>query len=334
MNFTQCRLLVALLCLLCTPTSLTQDYYGRSGPTKLSFKIPAIIGNAPIITITETSYITDYPVLSENCPTDYLDFGAPPITITQQPITVTKVLPPLIITTTLPAVPHDSESCDTSNTVSDLTINNPSGANNFSTAADAARTTVTDLVITYPLITAGLVIILTITVFSCCMFLCAIKCSQARKNARRAKKLTKGWSGKILKSQKKNKKGLAKHKLSISNPFTGKGFTSADIHAPPKLPNRNSTIGTDGIEMDTLRSLQRDSLRALAAAPKQPQSAAKTKPNPTYDSPDQIDLASPSHQALLNENFHDVPLNDQTEHEYVLPDNVPQYRGSLMGGPI
>ena len=86
--------------------------------------------------------------------------------------------------------------------------------------------------------------------------------------------------------------------------------------------------------MDTLRSLQRDSLRALAAAPKQPQSAAKSKPNPTYDSPDQIDLASPSHQALLNENFHDVPLNDQTEHEYVLPDNVPQYRGSLMGGPI
>ena len=306
--------------LLCSSTVLTQAEEDplRGGPTKISFKIPGIKETTRTVTVTKTEYleIMTEPVTSD-CLTDYLDYCGPPLTVTKPPVTITKPAitvtkaSRIIVTTTLAAVPCPNDLSNTSYTVTA----NRSVPNYSSKAEEIARMSVTDLVVNYPMITASLVIILAITVFSCCMALCAIKCSQARKNARQATKLTREWSGNILKNQRKHKKGPARSNSSpsISNPLAGSFMTSANFHEPPKLPERNCTAKANELEMNSLSALQKKALGAL-----QKEALGAT---PKY------------YGSLLNENATYDQV--QTDNGYVEPNNEPPiYRGALGGGAI
>ena len=315
--------LYTLVCaLLCSSTVLSYTKTEEDplslfgGPTKISFNIPGI--KESTVTVTETHYveIMTEPV-SSDCLTDYLDYCGPPHTVTKPPVTITQPAitvtkaSKIIVTTTLAAVPCPIDLSNTSYTVS----SNRSVHNYSSKAEEIARLSVTELVMNYPMITASLVIILAITVCSCCMALTAIKCSQVRKNARQAARLARERSGDILKNQRKRKKGPARSNSSpsISNPLAGSFMTSANFHEPPKLPERNCTAEANELEMNSLSALQKKALGAL-----QKEALGAT---PKY------------YGSLLNENstYDEV----QRDNGYVAPDNLPPiYRGALGGGVI
>ena len=311
--------LYTLVCaLLCSSTVLSYTKTEEDplslfgGPTKISFNIPGI--KESTVTVTETHYVE---IMTEpqssDCLTDYLDYCGPPQTVTKPPVTLTQPAitvtkaSKVIVTTTLAAVPCPIDLSNTSYTVS-----SNRSVHNYSSKAEEIALSVTELVQNYPMITASLVVILALTVCSCCLVLTAIKCSQVRKNARQAARLTRERSGDILKNQRKRKKGPARSNSSpsISNPLAGSFMTAGNFHETPKLPERNCAAKPSELEMNALTALQRKAANeALGATPKY------------YGS------------TLLNENaaYNQV----ETDNDYVEPNNEPPiYKGALGGGII
>ena len=270
--------LYTLVCaLLCSSTVLSQTEEDplRGGPTKISFNIPGIKESTRTVTVTETHYleIMTEPVTSD-CLTDYLDYCGPPHTVTKPPVTITHPAitvtkaSKIIVTTTLAAVPCPIDLSNTSYTVS-----SNRSVHNYSSKAEEIALSVTELVQNYPMITASLVVILAITVCSCCLVLTAIKCSQVRKNARQAARLARERSGDFLNNQRKRKRGppaRSNSSPSVSNPFAGSSFMTANnFPEPPKLPERNCPAKPSEQEMNALTALQKKAAKeALGAIPK------------------------------------------------------------------
>ena len=336
-----------LFLLLCSSAVQPQNYYGRDDSTSLLFNIPNVIN-----TITLTSYVTITPPTVTNIKTIHDVINTSPITVSQgstgdycattqmtkKAITVTHFAT-TTVTTTMVNQPFPSDHpCTHDHTMSDNMSNDTGSNNNRTLIKKTARVTVTSLVTNNPLVTAGLLIILGITVFSCCVALCAIKCSQARKNVRRARKLINKWSQHIWREREMNKRIQRNHRSAISRPVNKLPLkTSGDA---PTLPNRNVRTEMNDIEMDDLKTLQRQAAKRLGAIPKQTKAIIEQEPNSDSDSPDHpltknndspdqpTDYPNTTNQTLTNEKTN---VDSSNDNEYCVPDNVPNF-GGILGG--
>ncbi len=352
-----------LVLLLCIPVTVAQDYYGKKGTSTLSFNIPGV---AKTITLTQVGYVTitqaqPEPATLTKTIHDVIKMSPVTTTVSQpldtihcnptQTVTkqgITKTLTTLYTTTVIstrfaPCSPAD-QPCNDYNHRSDDVFNS-SNINNNSTLTKS-RVTVTSLVTNNPIITAGLLIILGITVFSCCVILTAIKCSQARKNVRRARRLSYKWSQHIWR-EKEMTKAIQRNKAHISHPIHKAPQKTSDN--APTLPDRNIKTETNDIEMNDLKSLQRQAAACLGAIPKQTKAIIHKEPNTDSDSPDHpLTKDSPDYPStkdsqnnpttanptanltLIN---HNTNANGSNDDGYCTPNDLPGYRG-MLGGVI